>query len=57
MSIAIRGITMDATIDCSSLRVQVDESVENAQALAASVQSNMQADCQSGPSGTLIKEP
>lgn len=48
---------MDATIDCSSLRVQVDESVENAQALAASVQSNMQADCQSGPSGTLIKEP
>jgi|GEM_PF-2576241 hypothetical protein len=48
---------MDAAIDCSSLRIQVDESVENAQTLAVSVQSNMQADCQSGSSGTLIKQP
>tara|TARA_Y100000588_G_scaffold352522_1_gene405243 strand:- start:1688 stop:1933 length:246 start_codon:yes stop_codon:yes gene_type:complete len=57
MSIAIQGITMDATIDCTSVRIWVaDESVENAQVLVASVQGNMQADCQAGSAGTLVKQ-
>ncbi len=57
LSVSIRGITMNATMDCSTVQIQVaDESVPNAQATAASILAAMRSDCQAGPEGILIKQ-
>ena len=57
LSVSIRGITMNATMDCSTVQIRVaDESVPNAQSTAASIQAAMRSDCQAGPEGILIKQ-